>query len=91
MPDNSDDREARDEMLAQGEAGLFFAEALALALIDRKILDPDDVIQALDLAIDAKRTEAADGETPRLSNRAAAILAQLANSLSATRKPASRR
>ena len=71
-------------MLAEGEAALFFAEALALELIDKGLLEPDDVIEALEVASSAKRTAADEGITPSLSNKAAAFLSTIMNSISAT-------
>ena len=87
MPDriDSDDREARDRMIAEGEAALYFTEVLALKMIDKGLLEPDDVIEALDIAASAKRTAADDGITPRLSNQAAAVLSSIMNSVSAVR------
>lgn len=87
MPDqNSDDPAVRDEELAKGEAGLYFAEALAMKMIEMKVLTAEQVIEALDLAKSTKDAAAEEGQASRISSRAAAVLAQVMNSISALQK-----
>ena len=85
MPNDCDDSRVRDEILADGEAALFFVESLALKLIEKNVLSADEVIQALEVAEDAMHVAAEDGNAPRLSIRAA-TLSQVMNSVSALEK-----
>lgn len=75
--------DARDEHLAQGEAGLYFAEALALKLIEQGLLDADEVVDAARTAMLAKKQAVQDGQSPRISRRSVSLLKQLINSVSA--------
>lgn len=67
-------------LLAEGEAGLFLAESLALTLIGAGVLTREQVVSAVETTIAAKRQSAADGEHPALSAEAAGLLSVLANS-----------
>jgi hypothetical protein len=50
------------------------------------VLTADQVIEALDLAKSTKDAAVEEGQSPNISNRAAAVLAQVMNSISALQK-----
>jgi hypothetical protein len=86
VPGDKLDAAIRDEVLAQGEAALFFVEALAFKLMETGILEPAEVMQALENARSTKQVEGEEGGAPRLSSCAAADLARIMNSVAALEK-----
>ena len=73
--------------LAEGEAALVLVESLILTLIEKRVIAPDDMLQAVEDVIQVKRQMAEDGITPELSRLAAGILSQVANSVAAVQQP----
>jgi hypothetical protein len=71
--------------LAYAEAGVVLLETLMQLLIDRKVLDADDVIQSIETAIATKRVLAEEGNHAEISNVAAGVLSSIANSIAAGR------
>jgi hypothetical protein len=78
--------------LAAGQAALWLSESLILALVDRKILDKDRVIEAVDIVIAAKRALVAEGGNEEIERAALGLLASISTSVasvnpSGDRKP----
>ncbi len=67
--------------LAAGQAALWLCESLILALVDRKILDKDRVIEAVDIVIAAKRALVAEGGDQDIERAALGMLASIGTSI----------
>ena len=76
--------------LAEGEAALMLVESLMLALVERRLLSPDQVIEAIETVIETKRAMAEDGSHPEISSAAAGLAGTIANSVAALRPPPAR-
>lgn len=86
MPDGEDGMERGGIDLAHaaaGQAALMLVESLMLALVERKVIPADELIEAVETVIETKRRLAEDGHEPEIAARAAAMLAGIANSLAA--------
>ena len=70
--------------LAQGEAALMLLECLMLVLIEQKLFNADQLIDAVETALATKVQMAHDGEHPRISVLATGLLRRIRNSLAAT-------
>lgn len=68
---------------AVGQAALMLIESLMLALVERKVVPPSELVEAVETVIETKRRLAADGHEPEVAARAAAMLTTIANSLAA--------
>jgi hypothetical protein len=71
--------------LAYGEAAVMLIESLMLVLIERGVLTTQELLDAVEGAIDTKRQLAADGVHPEVSAIAAGVLNTMANSLAAAK------
>lgn len=65
---------------AEGEAALFLLEALMLLLVERGVVDPTPLVEAVEDAMEAKRHLATEGPNA-LSARAAGVIARVQNTL----------
>jgi hypothetical protein len=74
--------------LAEGEAALVLMESLLLMLVEKGVLDRDEVVQSVESLVEMKRQMAAEEGGPPLSRIAAGILIGVANSLNAAPGPA---
>ncbi len=86
MPDGEDGMEGDGIDLAHaaaGQAALMLVESLMLALVERKVIPADELIEAVETVIETKRRLAEDGHEPEIAARAVAMLAGIANSLAA--------
>jgi hypothetical protein len=70
--------------LAYAEASLMLMESLLLLLIERRVLTPADAIEAVETALEAKKTLAREGTHAHIASVAAGVLSSLANSLAAS-------
>ena len=69
---------------AAGQAALMLVESLMLSLVERRVIDPGELIEAVETVIETKRRLAADGREPAIAREAVALLTTIANSLAAT-------
>jgi hypothetical protein len=69
--------------LAYAEASIVMLECLMLKLIERGVLSADEIVEALETAIDTKRILAAEGVHPQIGKVAAGALIRVANSVAA--------
>lgn len=78
------DRDGMDRShAAAGQAALMLVESLMLALVERRVIPADALIEAVETVIETKRRLAEDGHEPQTAARAVAMLAAIANSLAA--------
>jgi hypothetical protein len=79
------DRQASEttKHLAYAEAAVMLVESLMLVLIEKGVLTTQQIIAAVEGAIETKRQMADDGEHARISTVAAGVLSTMANSLAA--------
>lgn len=75
--------------LAAAEAALMLVESLMLALIERRVLSAQHVIEAVETVIETKRQFVAEGSHPGISAAAAGLVSTIANSLAATAEASS--
>jgi hypothetical protein len=79
----------RDVMrIAHGEAALTLIESLLLTLIENDILSQDQVQESVEIAIEAQRQNAEDGNRPDVAHASAGLLTMVANSVAAARRKA---
>lgn len=69
--------------LAYAEASIMLLECLMLVLIERKIVPLDVLVDAVETAIEAKKSQVKDRAHPQIAAVAAGVLAQVGNSLAA--------
>lgn len=69
--------------LAYAEASIMLIECLFQALIARGVLQPTDVLGALEDVISTKRTQVEQGEHADIARLAAGVLSTMMNSLQA--------
>jgi hypothetical protein len=74
-------KSATIESLAAGQAALWLSESLILALVDRKILDKERVLEAVDIVIAAKRALVAEGGDQEIEGAALGLLASISTSI----------
>jgi hypothetical protein len=76
-----------DEMkhLAYAEAAMMLIECLMVILIENRILTTNEMVDAVETAIAAKRQMVADHDHPEIAAVAAGVLSRLANSLAAAK------
>jgi hypothetical protein len=79
----SDRNDEMTRLLAEGQAGLWLAESLILALIDASILDKDRALETIDVVIE--QAMAAEGRSPEISRAAATLLSSIRTSTAAMR------
>jgi hypothetical protein len=77
--------------LAAGQAALWLSESLILALVDRKILDQERVIEAVDIVIAAKRALVAEGGNQDIERAALGLLASISTSIASVNPSGNRR
>jgi hypothetical protein len=86
MDEPSIDRTALiNERLAEGQAALWLSESLILALINTGALDKDRMLEAVDVAIAAKRGMALAGSEPEIATASIALLASISASIAAAK------
>jgi hypothetical protein len=73
--------------LAYAEASVMVLECLMRLLIERKLVSLDDMLEAVDTAIETKRVLSQEGSHPEIARVAAGVLSTLANSLAAGGRP----
>jgi hypothetical protein len=69
--------------LAYGEAAVMLIECLMLVLIEQRVLTTQQMVAAVESAIETKRQMVGEGEHPNISAVAAGLLSTMANSLAA--------
>lgn len=74
-----------DQRLAEGQAALWLSESLILALINSGVLDKDSMLEAVDVAIAAKRGMALSGSESEIATAAIALLASISASIAAAK------
>jgi hypothetical protein len=79
------------EALAAGQAALWLSESLILALVDRKILDKDRVLEAVDIVIAAKQALVAEGGNEEIERAALGLLASISTSIASVNPSGDRR
>jgi hypothetical protein len=72
------------EHLAYAEASIMLLECLMLVLTERKLLPMDALVEAVETAIETKRTQVKDGMHPQIATIAAGVLSKIANSVAAS-------
>lgn len=77
------DPDAPTRFFAEGEAALWLTESLMLALLEAKLLQPEAVLEAIDVVVQAKRASAEEGRSPEVSRLAAALLSSFSASIAA--------
>lgn len=86
MEEPSLDRTAiMNERLAEGQAALWLSESLILALINSGVIDKDRMLEAVDVAIAAKREMAIGGSEPEIATASVALLAAISASIAAAK------
>jgi hypothetical protein len=86
MDEPSFDRTALiNERLAEGQAALWLSESLILTLINTGVLDKDRMLEAVDVAIAAKRAMALGGTEPEIATGSIALLASISASIAAAK------
>jgi hypothetical protein len=83
------DEEASDPQetklhLAYAEASVMLLECLMIVLVERKLVPLDTLVDAVETAIEAKRSQVRDHSHPEIAGIAAGVLSKIANSLAAT-------
>jgi hypothetical protein len=92
MHEPSIDRTALiNERLAEGQAALWLGESLILTLINTGVLDKDRMLEAVDVAIAAKRAMALGGREPEIATASIALLASISASIAAAKGDAPKR
>lgn len=81
----SDSHETRLH-LAYAEAAIMLLESLMLVLIERKIVPLDVLVDAVETAIEAKKSQVRDQAHPHIAAVAAGVLSKIGNSLAASRR-----
>lgn len=76
-----------NERLAEGQAALWLGESLILTLINSGVLDKDRMLEAVDVAIAAKRGKALGGSEPGIATASIALLASISASIAAAGSP----
>jgi hypothetical protein len=71
--------------LAYAEASVMLIESLMLLLIEKGLCTNEQIVEAVETALDAKRQLAHEGEHRRIATVAAGVLSTLANSIAAGR------
>jgi hypothetical protein len=69
--------------LAYAEASVVLIESLMLVLVERGVLSKDELVDALETAIETKKNLIEDGIHPHIATLAAGTLTRIANSLAA--------
>lgn len=70
--------------LAAGQASLMALESLMLLLIEKRVIAAEDVVEAVEVTIDAKRNLGLDGEDERTLAIAIGMLKKLSISISSS-------
>ena len=69
--------------LASGQAALIALESILLALADKQLLTQEEIVAAIEVAIDAKLGLLEDGERPEVLHLSVGMLKKIANSIKA--------
>ncbi|TGE01207.1 hypothetical protein [Methylobacterium nonmethylotrophicum] len=69
---------------AAGQAALMLVESLMLSLVERRVIDSGELVEAVEAVIETKRQLASGGREPEIAREAVALLTTIANSLAAT-------
>jgi len=72
--------------LAYAEGSLMLIECVLLLLIEKRVLRTEEVVEAVETALELKKDFSRDGEHPRIADVAAGVLSTLGNSIGASRK-----
>jgi hypothetical protein len=70
--------------LAYAEAAVMLLECLMVKLVERGVLNMDELIETIETSLEAKRSMVHDKVHPEIAVVAAGVLTRLANSLRAT-------
>jgi hypothetical protein len=70
--------------LAYAEASIMLLECLMLVLLERKLIPMDALVEAVETAIETKKTQVKDGMHPKIATVAAGVLSKIANSVAAS-------
>ena len=73
--------------LAEAEAALWLSESLILSLVRTGIIEKQFAIEAIETAIEAKRSILPETSSPEIARLAIAMLSALASSVAATPEP----
>lgn len=73
--------------LAEAEAALWLSESLILSLVRAEIIEKQVAIEAIEAAIEAKRSILPDTPSPEIARLAIAIMSTVANSIAASPAP----
>ena len=71
------------EHLAYAEASIMLLECLLLVLIERRLVPMETLVEAVETAIDTKKTQVKDRMHPQIAAVAAGVLSKIANSVAA--------
>jgi hypothetical protein len=71
--------------LAYAEASVMLIECLMIALLEKKVLPLEDLVDAVETALEAKQRLVRDGSHPQIATIAAGVLSKIANSVAASR------
>jgi hypothetical protein len=74
--------------LASGQAALMALEALMLTIVEKRLLAPEDIVEAIEVTIGAKLELVEDGEAKELLALAVGMLKGMANSVAAAKPKA---
>jgi hypothetical protein len=80
MPVSSDETL---KFLAESQAALLLAESLMLVLLEAKLVDKEQLVDAIETVIATKRSMIIDGKAPEVAAAAIGLLSGIANSLTA--------
>jgi hypothetical protein len=75
-----------DTHLAYAEASVMLVECLMLVLMEKKVVPIEDLVDAVETAIEAKQELIRDRSHPEIASIAAGVLSKIANSLAAGRR-----
>ncbi|MGK9171040.1 hypothetical protein KXR53_32395 [Inquilinus limosus] len=80
----TDPSSVRLEHDAAAQAALMLLESVILVLLNNGIVSRLQIVEAIEMVIEAKRDLAEDGVHPKVSLRAAGMLSIIANSIAAS-------
>jgi hypothetical protein len=76
-------RDRQTQFAAEGQAAMVIGESILMALIERRVLTKQQLLDAIDTAILTKRQMAEDGQDVEVSLIAAGLLTALQTSIAA--------
>jgi hypothetical protein len=91
MPDRRPEKnDGTNTLLGELQAALWLTESLILTLLETELLDPDTILEAIDIVIAAKKTKVAEGCDPEIIRAAVTQLASISASIAAATNPRKR-